>query len=38
MTKSSPGGLPPSGSDNYNIHEVLTVADGDGYIIDHGHW
>ena len=34
MTKSSPGDLPPSSSDNYNIHEVLTTTDGEGYIID----
>jgi hypothetical protein len=34
MTKSSHGDLPSTGSDNYNIHEVLTTADGEGYVID----
>jgi len=34
MTKSSPGGGPSTGTDHYDIHEVLTVANGDGYIID----
>jgi hypothetical protein len=34
MTKSSPGDRPPSSYDNYNIHEVLTDAGGEGYIID----
>ena len=34
MTKSSHGGLPSRSYDNYNIHEVLTDAAGEGYIID----
>ena len=34
MTKSSPGGFPSRSFDNYNIHEVLTDAAGEGYIID----
>src|SRR5436189_3292157 len=34
MTKSPDGDLAATGSDNYNIHEVLTTADGEGYVID----
>jgi hypothetical protein len=34
VTKSSHGDLPSTGSDHYNIHEVLTSADGEGYVID----
>ena len=34
MTKSSHGGLPSRSYDHYNIHEVLTDAAGEGYIID----
>src|SRR5262245_44671110 len=34
MTKSSHGDLPSRSYDNYNIHEVLTDAAGEGYIID----
>jgi hypothetical protein len=34
MLKSTGGNRPPTTFDNYNIHEVLTDAGGDGYIID----
>ena len=34
MTRSSHGGLPPKSYDHYDIHEVLTDAAGEGYIID----
>jgi len=34
MTKSSHGGLPSRSYDHYDIHEVLTDAAGEGYIID----
>jgi hypothetical protein len=34
MTKSSHGGLPSRSYNNYNVHEVLTDAAGEGYIID----
>jgi hypothetical protein len=34
MTRSSHGGLPSRFYDQYNIHEVLTDAAGEGYIID----
>ncbi len=34
MTKSAQQGSATTAFDNYNIHEVLTEADGDGYIID----
>ena len=34
ITKSSQAGAPSTGTDHYNIHEVLTDANGDGYIID----
>jgi hypothetical protein len=33
-TRSSPGDAPLRQHDNYNIHEVLTDASGEGYIID----
>ena len=33
-TRSSPGDAPLRQHDNYNIHEVLTTADGEGYDID----
>ena len=34
MLKASRGDLPPRLLDNYDIHEVFTEDDGDGYIID----
>jgi hypothetical protein len=34
MLKASHGDLPPRLLDNYDIHEVFTAADGDGYILD----
>src|SRR5262245_17546731 len=34
MTKSTQQGAATLAFDNYNIHELLTEADGDGYIID----
>jgi hypothetical protein len=33
MVKSR-GSQPPSAFDNYDVHEVFTEADGDGYLID----
>jgi len=34
ILKASPQGGPPRLLDNYEIHEVFTQADGDGYILD----